>query len=316
MRILCVGKKKYIYNLLPFTSLGGYKRETLRSSFSIVAWDVPCVTHRTFISSPAVTWEHVCPSIWALKDTRVAAVGWSGRESFHVPACFTPAERRSRSGEQNSSDEVINLIWKRKKKPKRNDCRDELAQRSCLASHHDGKIGCFSFADCLFDLGRSTYQRVYRKEAKWESFDLAAGISASGLLRKKRKNTRGGRKPHVRLLQSYFFVRIDFFIENNPHLQIIPAPVSDAGRSLPAGDGMMWAEFTTHRDSSIGFVSPFLGYASMDWQSACKSTYRSGRWQKLLTVLSVTYLRPPPTRFTVCMIYTIRSSHSVGFSVQ
>lgn len=45
------------YNLLPFASLGGYKRETLRTSFSIVAWDVQCVTHQT-ISSPPVMWEH------------------------------------------------------------------------------------------------------------------------------------------------------------------------------------------------------------------------------------------------------------------
>lgn len=53
MHILCVKK----YNLLPFASLGGYKRETLRNSFSIVAWDVQYVTHQT-ISSPPVMWEH------------------------------------------------------------------------------------------------------------------------------------------------------------------------------------------------------------------------------------------------------------------
>ena len=45
------------YNLLPFASLGGYKRETLRNSFSIVAWDVQYVTHQT-ISSPPAVWEH------------------------------------------------------------------------------------------------------------------------------------------------------------------------------------------------------------------------------------------------------------------
>ncbi len=53
--IMCKKKK---YNLLPFASLGGYKRETLRNSFSIVAWDVQYVTHQTFISSPPVMWEH------------------------------------------------------------------------------------------------------------------------------------------------------------------------------------------------------------------------------------------------------------------
>lgn len=41
--IMCQKKK---YNLLPFASLGGYKRETLiLNSFSIVAWDVQYVTH-------------------------------------------------------------------------------------------------------------------------------------------------------------------------------------------------------------------------------------------------------------------------------
>ena len=53
MHILRVKK----YNLLPFASLGGYKRETLWNSFSIVAWDVQYVTHQT-ISSPPVIWEH------------------------------------------------------------------------------------------------------------------------------------------------------------------------------------------------------------------------------------------------------------------
>lgn len=54
MHILCVKKN----NLLPFASSGGYKRETLQNSFSIVAWDVQYVTHQTLISSPPVMWEH------------------------------------------------------------------------------------------------------------------------------------------------------------------------------------------------------------------------------------------------------------------
>lgn len=61
MHILRVKQK---YNLLPFTSLGGYKQKReknekpFQNSFSIVAWDVQCVTHWTFIISPPVTWAH------------------------------------------------------------------------------------------------------------------------------------------------------------------------------------------------------------------------------------------------------------------
>lgn len=34
------------------------KKKPFQNSFSIVAWDVQCVTHWTFIISPPVTWEH------------------------------------------------------------------------------------------------------------------------------------------------------------------------------------------------------------------------------------------------------------------
>lgn len=66
MHILCVKK----YNLLPFASLGGYKRETLQDSFSVVAWGVQYVTYPT-ISSLNV-------GACFPRDTRVCATLFEG----------------------------------------------------------------------------------------------------------------------------------------------------------------------------------------------------------------------------------------------
>lgn len=61
------------------------KEKPFQNSFSIVAWDVQCVTHWTFITSPPVTWAHA-----SLHLTHVHA--WPSE--FHCKAEMELASRR------------------------------------------------------------------------------------------------------------------------------------------------------------------------------------------------------------------------------